>query len=562
MTIQISCSVPTLVAQKGRKLLVPTRIEVYQPSAIPGGAQCRVRVSFISCVPTAGVFSIQDIPGTWNAVNPPGAPAVVESTQFFDPNVSLPLFTAFPSFLDYNNASAPTLGYGATYKVEVFDNSQVYGSIQFVLSGSASPMRSVNVVFALDHGWSMAYTDASNSTRLDRLKAAFPRGVALLRSDDTLGVATFANFNSELTPQLAPGPATWTQRNAATTLADGLIVIPPQPIALKPIQIGIDAARALGPTATLVLVTDGVNQNGRLGPILTKPTLPTSALIIGENPNAIPVSVPTMVSADGHYAFASAQTLGEFAIEKLLTQVLIGLGGSTFISDPEGALEPGESQTFPIHVTEADRELEVIVFSNDADALDVRWVDLGKKPTHSEQQLQDAPQTVNHHTEGAQVVRGEGVLITRIPVPALPHPDRGHSPTVILSRTRPALNEETSVRYNLLVAAKTDLMFDAEASASGPSVGSDLLFSAVLTEYGLTWDRPDTSVHVELFHPDGFVQTLPLHEGTPGHFQANLRSSQAGAYTAHFVATGKSLLDRRTFQRECLRTVAVLPQGE
>jgi hypothetical protein len=117
-------------------------------------------------------------------------------------------------------------------------------------------------------------------------------------------------------------------------------------------------------------------------------------------------------------------------------------------------------------------------------------------------------------------------------------------------------------RLTLALAAKTDLMLDAKVTTSGPSVGSDLLFSAVLTEYGLTWDRPNASVYVELFHPDGLVQTLPLHECAPGHFQANLRSSQAGAYTAHFVATGKSLLHRHTFQRECLRTVAVLRPSE
>jgi len=74
------------------------------------------------------------------------------------------------------------------------------------------------------------------------------------------------------------------------------------------------------------------------------------------------------------------------------------VSGST-VTWTGGRLVARTTTAFPIHVTEADRELEVIVFSNDADALDVRWVDLGRKPSHSEQQLQDDPQTVEHHTD-------------------------------------------------------------------------------------------------------------------------------------------------------------------
>ncbi|MEI9953490.1 MAG: hypothetical protein WDO74_32050 [Pseudomonadota bacterium] len=90
--------------------------------------------------------------------------------------------------------------------------------------------------------------------------------------------------------------------------------------------MGIDAGRALSPGGTLVLLTDGVN-NVPTGTGLAPSSLPTSALIIGEDPTAIPLSATQMMAAGGTCAFASAQTLGEFAIEKLLTQLLIGLGG-------------------------------------------------------------------------------------------------------------------------------------------------------------------------------------------------------------------------------------------
>ena len=104
-----------------------------------------------------------------------------------------------------------------------------------------------------------------------------------------------------------------------------------------------------------------------------------------------------------------------------------------------------------------------------------------------------------------------------------------------------------------MVAAKTDLAFDANLTASG----SDLELSATLSEYGQVWDRPGTNVQVELFQPDGGIQTIMLRESAPGLFETTLSNQRAGAYTAHFIATGKSLLGQRVFQRECLRSIAI-----
>jgi hypothetical protein len=544
MTIQISCSAPArFTAQKGRKLLVPVQITLF--ASIGLSNPCRVRASFISA--PLGGLSIQAIPNMWTAVSA----SVVESTDF-DPNGTLPVFTAFAAFFD--PSPGPTTGYTASYTVEVIEGSNVRGLIQFGLTGDASAAKKVDVIFALDHGASMGRPDPSDP-RLTRLQTAFSRGVALLRDDDTLGVVTFGNLKCPQNPQLAPGPANAAQQAAAITLAGDLVVDTSVPTSTKCIQMGIDAARALSQTATLVLITDGLNRDAP-GHTLAQQTLPTSALIIGEGPPAIPASAPLMVSADGDYAFASAQTLGEFAIEKLLTQVLIGLGGSTFLSDPEGSLAPGGSQSFPLQITEADHEVEVIVFSNDAGPLQVRVSGLqAGEPHHGEQhqyveRVEPAPN------------RGKGYVITRIPIPRL-SPREDIHPKVTVSRAPCAAHEDaTPVRFNLLVVAKTDLRLDAEVTASGTSVGSDLLFSAVLSEYGPSWSREGVSVHVELSHPDGGVQKVHLHECAPGRFQASLRSFRAGAYTAHFIATGKSLLQCRTFQREYVRTVAVFQPSE
>lgn len=546
MSIQISCSAPPFVAQKARKLLIPVPIILFAPFGIT--SRCRVRVSFLGS--SLGGLSIQAIPGTWDALSTTS----VESHNDFDPNQPIPLFTAFPAFFDGNNPTAPTTGYSATYQVEVFDSSNVQqGSIQFVVSGNATPAQSVNVVFVLDHGSTMTTTDASGASRLARLKAAFARGVALLRDDDTLGVASFGNLRCSMNPQLAPAFATSAQQSVATTLANDLAIDTSAP-AVKCIQMGIDAGRSLSTTATLVLITDGTNTNAA-GHVLTTPSLPTSALIIGEDPNQIPTSASKMVSSSGHYAFASAQTLGDFAIEKLLTQVLINLAGNTFISDPEGTLKPGESQSFPFHITEADHELEVIVFSNDAKLLKVHV----EVPVMREQG--SCYQRHQPHGEPPPI-EGEGYLIKRVLLPTLPQ-ERDEPPQVIISRIGPAPDGNAiPVRFNLLVVAKTDLRLNAKVTASGLSVGSDLLFSAVVSEYGFTGGHHRVNVHVQLTHPDGFTQTIVLEQCAPGRFQASLRSFREGVYTAHFIATGESLLRRRAFRRENVQTVAVYPPGE
>ena len=555
MTIQIGYSAPPFAGQKGRKLLVPVPITLGGASGFATGV---VRVSLISTSSPVGVLWIQAMPGTWNSVST-GAMASVESPPF-PTSGSLPHFTAFPSFLDNQNLTTPTTGYSATYLIEVFDTSVPpvqQGSIQFTLTGDAAPAQSVNVVFALDHGSTMATTDSSNTSRLARLKAALPLGVALLRDDDTLGVVSFGNLRCSVNPQLAIGNATSAQQGRAITLGNDLVLDTSTP-AVKCIQMGIDAGRALSPTAMLVLVTDGVNTNAP-GHVLTQPTLPTSALIIGEDPNQIPASAAKMVSADGHYAFASKQTLGEFAIEKLLTQVLIGLSGSTFINDPDGSLGKGETQSFPLQVTEADRELEAIVFSNDAGALSVKLELHVRHQPHSEPREYVARQHCHDEHQG---IEKRGVLVTRLAVPALADPELVLTPQVVITRTDASARTSAPVRFNLLVVAKTDLMLDARVVASGPSVGSDLLFSATLKEYGRAWARPGVSVQVELSHPDGFVQTIKLEESAPGRFEASLRSFRTGTYTAHFIATGKSLLYSRPFRRECVRTIAVYPASD
>jgi hypothetical protein len=137
---------------------------------------------------------------------------------------------------------------------------------------------------------------------------------------------------------------------------------------------------------------------------------------------------------------------------------------------------------------------------------------------------------------------------------------------VVISRSIEGPNNNTPVSFNLIAAARSDLMFDAQVTSTGTEVGSELLFSAVLSQFGRAGHFPDAKVKVKLTHPDGFAQTLELEpvSKAPGRFQASLRSFRTGTYTAHFIATGRPMFlkhrrhhKQQMFRRECVRTIAL-----
>lgn len=553
MPIQISCSAPAFVAQKSRKLLISVQISLFGASGMP--TSCRLRVS---SPPGSAVLTIQEIPNMWDVVT---LGQVVQSSNTFNPNGVVTNFVAFPAFFD---SRSPTTSdhYDGLYQVDLLDatpgaSPTPLHTQQFLLSGDASAAQTVNVAFALDHGSSMATPDSTGVLRLDRLKAAFARGLTLLRPTDSVGVTAYGNLNCV---PIAAIPCAPVSTNLPAVSAFGSTLPLDESLPLKKWQqMGLDAGRALSPTATVVLITDGVNKNPS-GTVITPPTLPTSALIVAEEPHSPPACAPLIVSPGGHYAIAAPQALGEFAIEKLLTQVLIGLAGNVFIDDPQGSLKPGEKQEYLIPLVYADRQLDLIVFSNDAEAINIHVEVRSKSAPHSkERHCGDVP------TPTQEPIRGKGVVLNRF-TPAPRNKEDTVFPEHIVVVERKIKPDDTSkkpVRFNLLMVANTDLMLDAQVTCTGTAVGSELLFSAVLSECGHAWDFKNTSVWVELTHPDGFQQRVNLHKvfGAPGRYQATLRSFRNGTYTAHFIATGSPFFDAddRRFRRECVRSVAVYP---
>jgi len=211
------------------------------------------------------------------------------------------------------------------------------------------------------------------------------------------------------------------------------------------------------------------------------------------------------------------------------------------VSDPDGSLGPNERLSFPLSLNETDRELELIVFSDHADLLQVDLV---------------GPR--GEHRDGGDERASKGIVVKRIRLPEIGPEDSLHGPhySVVVSRPQQTPDLGTKVDFTFVAAAQSDLMLEAAATATEFAVGAELRFSVRLTEYGLpVREREGLSACVELRHPDGELETLQLLEASPGHFEGRRRGERAGVYTAHFVVTGRTLLQQRPFRREALSSV-------
>lgn len=570
MPFVVSCTPPAFfVSEKGRKLLIKVPIGLFNATA-PLPATCAVRVRCIAGSPT---FSVQAVPGEWTAS---GAHTVVSAA--FPSAGPIPAFNAWPFFLELSNLAVPTLGYVATYEIQVIDPTNLanpgnHGRLEFNVSGNGLAAVSRKVVFALDRGRTMMNGGPAYPQRIDRLRAAASTCLGVLRDDDEIGVVI---FNTAATTEVALGSVA-AQRAAAATLCsasapDARLT----PSGYKSIQAGIDHARSLHADADVIVLSDGTSTRQPSLPALPFLQTPrTHALMFGESllPHA---NALKLVSVAGNVAAPAPSASAEFGAEKQLTQILLNIAGVGVVSDPDGALAPGESLSFPLELTEGDRELELIVFATEPKALDVRLTGVKREPqaradfasgaTFRDSAVRDddpcaKPAAAEDELgKGPEPFYGERVLVRRLKAPSDEALGRFERIEARVARAQQPNSAPERVRFSLLVSTKSDLRLDAAVHTSGLEVGSELLFSAVLTEYGLPLRR-NAEVLVLLRHPDGGTEELQLAPSSPGRFEGTRRALRPGAYLAHFVATGKTWLLERRFRREMLATALVGESG-
>jgi len=550
MSFSFTIQGQTFSGRKGRKRLCPLRITVTYsgpPPTVSGGigGSCALQVSLVG---PGGVFNIEAVPPLWTAVQ--GQANTVQSPSF--PANSSPTLIAFASYFFTADLGPPARTDSADYSIAVIDtgpqgnNARLFADTVSI-AVTAEPALNKSVFFILDRCSTMN-TASGRTTRFQRLQDAVTRGLGLFTDSDSVGVITLDSKLLSTTGASLRQPMTLTGAAGADALCNGLVV--DTNLGKRIYQAGFDLARAqsTSASATVLLVTDGVSLTSTFP--AAQQASPASVLFIDPGTTIGNTALTNLRSTDGSYAISALDT-GEFVIEKLLSQILIDLGGSTIVSDPDGSLGSEEAPlSFPISLNETDRELELILFSDQAELFDIKLA---------------GPLLKRTQDEACPPYGAQKVLVVRRSLPAIthemPHGNLGYN-VVVSRRTDLTAETQTKAKFTFLAAVQSELVLDAYASASGLEVGADLLFSVRLTEYELpVQNREDVKVHVQLSHPDGGVEEVPLHERSPGHFEASRRAFRPGVYLVHFIATGKTLLQHRPFRREALRSLHISECG-
>jgi hypothetical protein len=488
---------------------------------------------------------------------------------------------AFPYFWETVGVGIPSANpYQGEYQAQLFAESSdlPLASCNFDLTFQSIPVLPRRVVFVLDRGRTMGTAVPPYAPRCDRLRAGASRAISVLNDDDELGVAL---FDSAGVVDIPIGPL-----SDVRLTAEELCSVSPPNDKLKPgtsfvkaIQAGIDAGRGIDPAdpnLRVIVMTDGATT--------APPRLPneegnqasgTFAVALMENLTAsVARTFRKIKSADGSYVHPPPDA-GEFIFEKHLTQILLDIAGTDVLIDPLVTLKPKQRMHFPLPITEADQELQIIVFSDKPEALAVRLAGKPRVPSPdvdfaaaaAARQVKEEPVPLDDWLDvpfPSLLTQGRGALVRRVRAIDPKAFDEFENIGVSLEHVRDAIpgSSDPSARICLIVAGRTDIRLDARVESSGLEVGAELLFSAVILEYGNP-PRNGASVEVELRHPDGGIEIVPLTSppGTPGRFEGTRRAFRSGVYQAHFVARGTTLIRKRAFRREALRTAVITAAG-
>ncbi|HWA74804.1 MAG TPA: hypothetical protein VG937_20820 [Polyangiaceae bacterium] len=412
----------------------------------------------------------------------------------------------------------------------------------------------VTVQLLIDRGRGMRdYIGTTHVTRTAAVKMACQYGLLLLTEDDWVGVMGtsstapapgFANF--------LPAPYAGNHKTDIDTLFAGLMH-PSSGAPLSSIAAGVAATRSQlssmagecvcfpGPGAIIVL-TDGAEGTPPAVATLPPSSIPTYAVGAGSATDPIPVNLTTIMQlagGNGYVLVCPPKTgLGSaeaFAIAKYLIQVIASLrnGGVQVILDPCGKVQNKKKPVrIPFTVSKADRELTIIVLTQDETALRGSLIGPNGKPTEPTRLPGAGNRLVYRINRQKRQVREKCDGIGRW------HLELEHSGS----------SANDAVDFSVVVLADSDLQFEAQLHPREIELGESFVLSARLHEGGAPLSSALAHVFAEVTYPDGSTRAVPLKQSSPGSYQAQLACPIPGVLHARVLARGRSF--QGIFQRE------------
>lgn len=455
--------------------------------------------------------------------------------------------------------------------------AQVGTSMQWMLSISASTIgrpRSA-VAVSLDRSGSMSMDAGDGASKRARLGEAVEVFVETMLEGDGLGIIGYDEFvdrHLEIT-DVGPQPAVAGSGRAQAAAILGGPALDPRGMtgigaSLVQAQDMLNDGQAAAATPynnlSIVVLTDGIeNVPPTIATVLPGITAATYAVGFGLPSGISVASLDALARATGKYLLVTGAltTDQRFRLSKYFLQILAGVSGADIVVDPAGNLVFGPTHRIPFDMTHADYGLDVILTSPLGPAIDFRL---------------EAPDGAIIHPGVAsgpgEYVERRAVTYYRLGLPfggpgVAQQAGRWHALlTLDEKRVRRLLSDDKhleewrldlrdgSVAYNLLAHAYSTLAFDAGCLPGAVRPGETALVTASLTEYGVPVERR-AEVWIDLVHPNGAPQRVPMIEAVPGSFSAELRTFMPGLHDLRVRARGVSLHGVR-FTREKALTLA------
>ncbi len=458
----------------------------------------------------------------------------------------------------------------------------------FSLQANTIARPTVAVELVLDQSGSMdANAGMMGVRRIDVLKSAAGVFADVIQGGNSAGLVRFDTVAYGPTDPTFPGLAvTGIGSNSPSdpgrmALQTAIQSHHTNPAGVTSIGAGVQLGRSeLNPVTgvskkAMLVFTDGLeNTRPWIADVMSSIDSETFAIGLGDASQVSTAALTQLTNNTGGFLLLTdtltPSTDDFFRVKKYFLQILAGVQNNQVVLDPTGKLLPGQVESIPFQINDADIQATVILLT-DQPAIHMRL----RTPAG------DMIDPVVAASVGAEYTVGQNLVFYRflLPValgagakagtwnavlemdPAIVKrckQDRENRSAAFASVAQPSVCN--GVRYSVQVHAWSNLHMEARVLQTSFAPGASLMVRAVLTEYGAPVDHR-AAVTAEATRPDGTQFSLTLAEIEPGVFEASTKAMIPGVYKFTVRAAGKTLRGI-PFTREQFLTGAVFYGGD
>lgn len=523
----------------------------------------------------AAVFTVESCqPLTLEIIDGPGAPFTTPLGTSDELGVSA----------DSSRQGRIWIGYTGTTDGDTASNSvtvrcpETNQDFDIPITANTVSRPTVCLELVLDQSGSMSFNSGIPTLpqRIDVLKFSVPPLLEVIHDDNALGVVSFDTDAFDVMPITEAGPSVFGAGRVAARIAVDNHT--PNLAGLTAIGDGVERAHDHLVLETdfdvraMIVFTDGHETAAQyIADVDDLINERVYAIGLGTADQIQPAALTALTNGTGGYLLLTGE-LGAtdyFLLAKYYLQILAGVSNEDIVTDPEGAIAPGQKHRLGFRLSETDISSDVILLSPAPEvirfALETPAGDLITSTNVS-------------GFPGSTFVVGRNVSYYRLslPVPIGSGAAAGQWHAILdvderlLKRYLARLEKDKlielirqivthGVGYSVSVHTYSNLRLRASVSQNSLEPGATLHLRAALTEYGLPVERR-ARVRAEVKRPDSTTTTLALSEVQPGVFETSLNTTLSGVYQFRVRANGRTLR-HRPFTREQILTGAVWRGG-